>query len=556
MKTCPGCGTENRDTALFCRRCSRRLPSAQMCPNCGRLNPPDAQFCNGCSYSFGAKAMPAPGQTGLLSPQSLLVGRYRILRRVGQGGMGAVYEAEDLRLPDKRWAIKEMSDAAITDAAERAEALDAFDREAHFLSSLSHANLPKVVDSFAADGKQYLVMEFVDGQTLEELVVAAGRPLPPDTVVRLGADLCGVLEYLHRRQPPIIFRDLKPGNIMIASDGEIKLIDFGIARLFTPGKQRDTVSLGTKGYAAPEQYGKGQTDARSDIYAMGATLHFLLTGRDPADDPFNFPPVRALNPAVPPALEAIVAQALRSAPDERWQSAREMRRALTQTVAAPAPAVVESRTRSAAASPPRPAAPATPVAPPSGRVQPRQPAATVAPRPATPRPAATRPAATRPKATAPPASPHWRESGWFYLLVVGGLAAVTIFLQELGFLGRLFPLVWFTLSMLAGTLARQVGAIGFTWLSIPLYNSIIGQTNDLNWAMVLSLIVPIELFFLFTRYRLYTPVAMLLAAGLGILGLYVITDPAVEDLVLSGAAVALGSLLAYVIDQWLEPLLS
>jgi len=88
MKTCPGCGTENRDTALFCRRCSRRLPSAQMCPNCGRLNPPDAQFCNGCSYSFSAKAMPAPGQTGLLTPQSLLAGRYRILRRVGQGGMG------------------------------------------------------------------------------------------------------------------------------------------------------------------------------------------------------------------------------------------------------------------------------------------------------------------------------------------------------------------------------------------------------------------------------------------------------------------------------------
>ena len=548
MKTCPGCGTENRDTALFCRRCSRRLPSAQMCPNCGRLNPPDAQFCNGCSYSFSAKAMPAPGQTGLLTPQSLLAGRYRILRRVGQGGMGAVYEAEDLRLPGKRWAIKEMSDAAITDAAERAEALDAFDREAHFLSSLSHANLPKVVDSFAADGKQYLVMEFVDGQTLEELVVAAGRPLPPDTVVRLGADLCGVLDYLHRRQPPIIFRDLKPGNIMIASDGEIKLIDFGIARLFTPGKQRDTVSLGTKGYAAPEQYGKGQTDARSDIYALGATLHFLLTGRDPADDPFNFPPVRSLNPAVPPALEAVVAQALRSAPDERWQSAREMRRALTQMAAAPV--VAESKTRRAPAATSRQASPVTPVAAPAvrppSRVQPRQPVAAAAPRPAAP----------RPRATAPPASPHWRESGWFYLLVVGGLAAVTIFLQELGFLGRLFPLVWFTLSMLAGTLARQVGAIGFTWLSIPLYNSIIGQTNDLSWAMVLSLIVPIELFFLFTRYRLYTPVAMLLAAGLGILGLYVITDPAVEDLVLSGAAVALGSLLAYVIDQWLEPLLS
>ncbi len=554
MKSCPDCGAENRDTALFCHRCSRRLPSAQICPNCGRANPPDAQFCNGCSYSFGARAMPAPGQTGLLRPQALLVGRYRILRRVGQGGMGAVYEAEDLRLPGKRWAVKEMSDAAITDPAERADALDAFDREAHFLSSLSHANLPKVMDSFASDGKQYLVMEFVDGQTLEELV-AAGGPLPTGMVVSLGADLCGVLDYLHRRQPPIIFRDLKPGNIMIDSQGNIKLIDFGIARLFTPGKQRDTVSLGTKGYAAPEQYGKGQTDARSDVYALGATLHFLLTGRDPADDPFNFPPVRALNGAVSPALEAVVAQAVRGAPAERWQSAREMRRALTQALPAPAavasqptPSAVPSARRSATASTPpvssRPAAASTPSVTPPARSSSR-----VQPRPAS-RPAASRPAAAR------AAAPHWRESGWFYLLVVGGLAAAIVFLHELDFLGPLFPLVWFTLSMLAGIVLRQIGAIGFTWLSIPLYNSIVGQTNDLSWAMVLSLIVPIELFFLLTRYRLYTPVAMLSAAGLGILGLYVITDPAVGDLVLSGVAVALGSLIAYVIDQWLEPLLT
>ena len=548
MKTCPDCGAENRDTALFCQRCSRRLPSAQMCPNCGRANPPDAQFCNGCSYSFGARAMPAPGQTGLLPPQALLAGRYRILRRVGQGGMGAVYEAEDARLPGKRWAVKEMSAAAITDPAERADALDAFDREAHFLSTLSHTNLPKVIDSFASDGKQYLVMEFVDGQTLEELVVAAGRPLPAETVVRLGVDLCGVLDYLHRQTPPIIFRDLKPGNIMLDSDGAIKLIDFGIARLFTPGKRRDTISLGTKGYAAPEQYGKGQTDARSDVYALGATLHFLLTGRDPADDPFNFPPVRALNPAVSPALEAAVAQALRGAPDTRWQSAREMRRALTQTVATPL--AVESKPMSGAVSSRRASLAPTPAATarPSGRAQPRPAAAGVS------RPVA-RPAAAR-SPTPRPAAPHWRDSGWFYLFVVGGLAAVTIFVQELGFLGPLFPLVWFTLSMLAGTLARQTGAIGFTWLSVPLYNSIVGQTNDLSWAMVLSLIMPIELFFLLTRYRLYTPAAMLLAGGLGVMGMYVITNPAVGDLVLSGAAVALGSLVAYVIDQWLEPLLT
>ena len=160
MKTCSACGADNKDTALFCRRCSHRLVSGRRCPNCGRTNPPDAQFCNKCSTSLGGAAVPAPGQTGQLTPQSLLAGRYRILRRVGQGGMGAVYQAEDLRLLGKQWAIKEMSDAALTDV-ERVEARQAFGREALFLAALAHPNLPKVTDSFEADGKQYLVMEFV-----------------------------------------------------------------------------------------------------------------------------------------------------------------------------------------------------------------------------------------------------------------------------------------------------------------------------------------------------------------------------------------------------------
>jgi serine/threonine-protein kinase len=556
MSTCPACGAANRDTALFCRSCSRRLPSGRRCPSCNRVNPADAQFCNRCSYSFGGTKA-APGQTGLLSPQSLLAGRYRIVRRVGRGGMGAVYEAEDLRLPGKQWAIKEMSDAAITDAAERAEALDAFHREAHFLSSLDHANLPKVVDSFEADGKHYLVMEFVDGQTLEELVVDLGRPLPPDTVLRLGVTLCTVLDYLHRHQPPIIFRDLKPGNIMLDRDGAVKLIDFGIARVFTPGKSRDTTSLGTKGYAAPEQYGKGQTDARSDVYALGATLHFLLTGRDPADDPFNFPPARRLNPDVSPALEATVARAVAASAADRWPTAREMRRALTR--AAAVPTLVEAAVSVGDAAPSRrPAAHSAasrPVAPRAAATR------SMAPRLAGSRSAdsrslGSRPAPARQSAPRPvtpvTTRPAWRNSRWFYAIVVVALAALTVFVQEVGLLGALFPLAWFTFSMLAGVLTRQFGAIGFTWLSIPLYNSIVGQGSEPSWAMALALVVPIELFFLLTRHRLYTPLTLLLASGLGTLGLWVVVEPAAEALVLTGVAVALGSLIAYAIGRQLE----
>lgn len=548
MKTCPHCGTENRPGASFCRHCSRRLPATpagQVCPRCGRQNPADALFCNGCSYAFTGVLPATPNQTGLLSPQSLLSDRYRILGRVGQGGMGAVYQAEDIHLAGNTWAIKEMSDAALTDAAERAEALEAFRREARFLAALDHPNLPKVVDSFEDGGKQYLVMEFVDGQTLEEIAAAAGRPLPEDLVLALGEDLCRVLEYLHGQQPPIIFRDLKPANIMIDRAGMVKLIDFGIARLFTPGKSRDTTSLGTRGYAAPEQYGKGQTDARSDIYALGATLHFLLTLRDPANDPLNFPAVRALNPSVSPALNDVIMRAVAVVPGQRWPSAAEMRRALTRRATAPADAA------------PRPST--------SLPAVPRQPA----PRPLAPRPPAPQSPSSAPQRVkarlappppvapaAPPRPADLRENWWFYLLTTALLSALAILLQETGIFGALFPVAWFTLSLVAGVLLRQFGAIAFTWLSIPVYNMITGQPNVYSWTVMLSLIVPIELFFLGTAYRYYTPLTMLLASALGILGLWVVANPGFNDLVLAAGGVAIGTIVAYLIGDNLNPLLT
>lgn len=166
----------------------------------------------------------------------------------------------------------------------------------------------------------------------------------------------------------------------------------------------------------------------------------------------------------------------------------------------------------------------------------------------------TPPRATPSPRPAPPAD--WRDTGWFYALVVVVLAAVNVLLHEAGFLGELFPLVWFALSMVAGYLVRQTGAIALTWLSVPLYNTVVGQANDLSWTLLLSLIVPVELFFLWSRYRLYTPIAMLAAGALGILGAWVVADLALGDVVLLGAAIGVGSLVAYVVGRWLASVLT
>lgn len=242
--------------------------------------------------------------------------------------MGAVYQANDTRLAGKLWAIKEMSDASLTDPNERANAVQAFQREAQLLANLDHTNLPKVSDFFQEQGKHYLVMDFVQGQTLEAVVEATTGFLNEATVVEWLEQLCDVLDYLHTRQPPIIFRDLKPANIMLTPDNKIKLIDFGIARLFRPGKTRDTAQYGTMGFASPEQFGTRQTDARSDIYSLGVLLHHLLTRYDPALSPFNLPPARNINPNISPHIVDVITRATQAAPHERFQTTKEMKLAL------------------------------------------------------------------------------------------------------------------------------------------------------------------------------------------------------------------------------------
>ncbi|MEO8971086.1 MAG: serine/threonine-protein kinase [Ktedonobacteraceae bacterium] len=257
--------------------------------------------------------------TGHLLPSHLLKQRYRILMQVGQGGMGAVYKAEDTQFGNRLVAVKEMHQNGLR-PEEIVEATESFKREAMLLAGLLHPNLPRTYDHFFDRGRWYLVMDFIEGETLEEYlnkIPATGasrryapqgstRMLSLEEVLDIGVQLCTILHYLHNCQPPIIFRDLKPANIMLTSAGHLYLFDFGIARHFKPGQTRDTANLGSVGYAAPEQYGKAQTTPRSDIYSLGATLHQLLSGNDPSGSPFRFAPLRLQNPPPPLALEDLI----------------------------------------------------------------------------------------------------------------------------------------------------------------------------------------------------------------------------------------------------------
>jgi serine/threonine-protein kinase len=377
-QTCGQCGADNPPRSRFCNKCGGSLTERLRCSKCGRDNPQGSQFCNSCGAGLltqgGQPSPPAQatyGATGLLASQTRLAERYVILRRVGRGGMGAVYQASDDRIPGKTWAIKEMSDAAITDPLDRRLALDAFRQEAMMLATLDHPNLPKVTDHFSEGGKQYLVMDFIEGQTLKERIEGeGGGPLAVDEALEWADQLCGVLEYLHRRHPPVVFRDLKPGNVMVTPEGAVKLIDFGIVRLFKPGKASDTAFFGTAGYAPKEQYGRGQTDGRSDIYALGATLYHLLTGDDPTDHPFYFEDVRALNGRVSPEVADVIGKALADDPGDRWQSVSEMRQALSEPSFSAPPPVARPAAQTAATQPAAAAVRAATAAPKPAAVSP------------------------------------------------------------------------------------------------------------------------------------------------------------------------------------------
>ena len=260
----------------------------EACHGCGKENPLDVRFCHWCGIPLRTSST-----TGHLPPQMLLQnGRYLITELLGQGGMGAVYKALDLNMLQKAVAIKEMSQKGLF-GRELQEAIQAFTQEAKLLASFSHHSLPRIYQQFEENGRRYLVMEFIEGMTLEQYLEnwrQTGKQIPVEQILDIGIQLCVALDYLHTQTQPVIFRDLKPSNCMLTPQGKVYLIDFGIVRLFKPGQVKDTVALGSPGYAAPEQYRKA-TSPRSDIYSLGAILHQLLTGDDPAHTPFHFKPL-------------------------------------------------------------------------------------------------------------------------------------------------------------------------------------------------------------------------------------------------------------------------
>ncbi|GCE05802.1 serine/threonine-protein kinase [Dictyobacter aurantiacus] len=265
--------------------------------------------------------------TGFLPPHSLLFQRYQIVALAGQGGMGAVYQALDTHEHNRMVAIKEMSQANLR-PEQLVDAQQRFHGEANLLGSLQHPNLPQVYTSFTENGRSYLVMEFIAGKTLQELMQESPTgSLPVGQVISYALQLCAVLSYLHEHAPPIVFRDLKPSNVMVTDQGRVYLIDFGIARLFKQGQRFDTESFGSLGYAPPEQFGHGQTSPRSDLYSLGATLFTCLTGRHPNDNqptPFHFQPVRHYNPAVPIELSNLIQQLVATDAARRPSSAYEV----------------------------------------------------------------------------------------------------------------------------------------------------------------------------------------------------------------------------------------
>lgn len=260
----------------------------------------------------------------MLQIGSLVDGKYKILNKVGQGGMSVVYLAMNEKA-NKQWAVKEVRKDGVKDFEVVKQGLVA---ETDILKKLSHPNLPSIIDVIDTNDSFIIIMDYIQGNSLNKALDEYGAQ-PQENVILWAKQLCDVLGYLHSRNPAIIYRDMKPANIMLKPDGNITLIDFGTAREYKEKNLADTTCLGTVGYAAPEQFGgHGQTDARTDIYGLGATLYHLVTGKNPCEPPYEIRPIRDINPSLSGGLERIILKCTQRDPADRYQSAAELMYAL------------------------------------------------------------------------------------------------------------------------------------------------------------------------------------------------------------------------------------
>lgn len=256
---------------------------------------------------------------------NIIDNKYEILKEIGHGGMSVVYLAMDLRL-NKQWAVKEIEKRS--NDKNNQVVVQSLLVEAEMMKKLDHPALPRIVDIIDSGRTIYVVMDYIEGESLDRILEQNGAQ-PQELVIDWAKQLCDVLRYLHSQNPPIIYRDMKPANVMLKPEGNLKVIDFGIAREYKEHNLKDTVNLGTRGYAAPEQFGgMGQTDARTDIYCLGATLYHLVTGQSPGEPPYEIKPIRQWNPTLSSGLEAIINKCTQANPDDRYQTCDELMYAL------------------------------------------------------------------------------------------------------------------------------------------------------------------------------------------------------------------------------------
>lgn len=260
---------------------------------------------------------------------TVLDGKYEIWKEVGRGGMSIVYLARDKRL-NKQWAVKEIKNDGTKSTKTLLKGLE---REANILKNVDHPVLPRIVDIINQEGVIYVVMDFIEGETISDRLKKEGAQ-PQELVIEWGLQLASALEYLHNMNPPVIYRDMKPSNVMIKPEGGVKLIDFGTAKEYDVENNADTTALGTRGYAAPEQFGdsKGRgiynTDERTDIYNLGATLYHIVTGMNPCEPPYEIRPIREWNPSLSTGLEKILLKCTQADPKDRYKNCSELMYAL------------------------------------------------------------------------------------------------------------------------------------------------------------------------------------------------------------------------------------